>query len=215
MKKIYLLLSFSLLLVLFSCDQKEKHQYIEITTNFGVMKAKLFNSTPLHRDNMVKLAGEGFYDSLLFHRIVPGFMIQGGDPESRGAPLSKRLGGGGPGYRIPAELGAPHVRGALAAARTPNPAKESSGSQFYIVQGRKMTDAQLDGEENRKGIKYSEEQRRLYKEEGGASQLDMDYTVYGEVVEGLDVIDKIATLERNGERPTEDVVMSIKLLGKE
>ncbi len=218
MKKVYLLFSFAFLFMFSSCNQTEKHQYIEITTDFGVMKAKLFNSTPLHRDNMVKLAKEGFYDDLLFHRVKEGFMIQGGDPESRNAPLSKRLGGGGPGYRIPAELGAPHIKGALAAARTggaSNPEKESSGSQFYIVQGTRLDDNQLFGIERRKKIAYSEEQRKMYREIGGAPNLDMDYTVYGEVVEGLDVIDKIAAVQKNGERPVKDVKMTIKLLGAE
>ncbi|MFT5802956.1 MAG: cyclophilin family peptidyl-prolyl cis-trans isomerase, partial [Nonlabens sp.] len=210
--------SFAFLLALSSCNQPEKHQYIEITTDFGIMKAKLFNSTPLHRENMLKLAKEGFYDDLLFHRVREGFMIQGGDPESRNAPLTKRLGSGGPGYRIPAELGAPHIKGALAAARTggpSNPEKESSGSQFYIVQGTTLDDNQLNGIERSKKIAYSQEQRKMYKEVGGAPNLDMDYTVYGEVVEGLDVIDKIAAVQKNGERPVEDVKMTIKLLGEE
>ncbi|MFT6020141.1 MAG: cyclophilin family peptidyl-prolyl cis-trans isomerase [Saprospiraceae bacterium] len=218
MKNLYLLLSFAFLLALSSCNQPEKHQYIEITTDFGIMKAKLFNSTPLHRENMLKLAKEGFYDDLLFHRVREGFMIQGGDPESRNAPLTKRLGSGGPGYRIPAELGAPHIKGALAAARTggpSNPEKESSGSQFYIVQGTTLDDNQLNGIERSKKIAYSQEQRKMYKEVGGAPNLDMDYTVYGEVVEGLDVIDKIAAVQKNGERPVEDVKMTIKLLGEE
>jgi len=156
MKKVYLLLSFAFLLALSSCNQAEKHQYVEITTDFGIMKVKLFNSTPLHRDNMVKLASEGYYDDLLFHRVIERFMIQGGDPESRNAPLTKPLGNGGPGYRIPAELGAPHVKGAIAAARTgdaSNPEKESSGSQFYIVQGNKLDDNQLNGIERTKKIK--------------------------------------------------------------
>jgi len=215
MKNLYLLVFLTFALALSSCEKPEKHHYIEITTDFGVIKVKLFNSTPLHRDNMVKLAGEGFYDDLLFHRVMQGFMIQGGDPDSRNAPLSQRLGGGGPGYRIPAELGAPHIKGALAAARTPNPAKESSGSQFYIVHGKNLTDNQLDGIERNKNIKYSPEQRKLYKEIGGAPNLDMDYTVYGEVVEGLEVVDKIAAVEKNGERPIKDVKMSIKLLEQE
>ena len=218
MKKLVLLLGLSFFVLLTACQQKEKHQYIEIITDYGTMKVKLFNTTPKHRDNMVKLVKKGFYDDLLFHRVINGFMIQGGDPESRNAPLTKPLGGGGPGYRIPAEISAPHIKGALAAARTggpANPDKESSGSQFYIVQGKPQTDQQLDAFERQKHIKYSPEQRRLYKELGGAPFLDMEYTVFGEVVEGMEVIDKIAAVEKNGERPVNDVKMKIRLLEQE
>jgi peptidyl-prolyl cis-trans isomerase B (cyclophilin B) len=213
MKKVHFLFSFVLLLALSSCTPKEKHQYIEITTDHGVMKVKLFNSTPKHRDNMVKLAGEGYYDGLLFHRIIPGFMAQGGDPDSRTASPGQALGGGGPGYLVDAELGAPHLKGAIAAARTQNPTKASSGSQFYIVQGQKQTDAELDQFEKQKKIKYSPEQRKLYKEIGGTPMLDMDYTVYGEVVEGMDVIDKLTAVKTApGDRPVQDVKMTIKVL---
>ncbi len=214
MKKLMPVFSLFVLLVLFACNTKEKHEYIEIETNFGNMEIMLYNSTPGHRDNMMKLAKENFYDDLLFHRVIEGFMIQGGDPESRGAGPDKRLGGGGPGYQIPHEIGAPHLRGTIAAARNGNPEKKSSGSQFYIVQGKKMTDVELDAMQTRKKITYNEEQRRIYKEEGGAPALDMEYTVYGEVVSGLEVVDKIAALPRNGERPVENVVMKIKYLGK-
>ncbi len=150
---------------------------------------------------------------MLFHRVINGFMIQGGDPDSRTATPTQQLGGGGPGYTIPAEIGAPHIKGRLAAARTPNPAKASSGCQFYLVHGTKQTDAQLDQIEKQKGITYNEEQRRLYKEIGGAPFLDMEYTVYGEVVEGLDIIDKIVE-EPTGEanRPQKDVKMKVRIL---
>jgi len=215
MKNTILFFVLAILFTLSACDQKEKHEHIEITTDFGVMKVKLYNTTPQHRNNMVKLAGENFYEDLLFHRIVPQFKIQGGDPESKGAPPTKQLGSGGPGYKIPAEISAPHIKGAIAAARTQNPQKESSGSQFYIVQGKKVTDNELDAVEKRKNIKYSPEQRKLYKELGGAPHLDMDYTVYGEVVEGMDVIDKIAAVPVNGQRPVNDVKMNVKLLEKE
>ena len=187
------LLSFSILFAFSACDTTEKHEYIEIETDFGIMKVKLFNSTPLHRDNILKLVKEGFYDDLLFHRVMNGFMIQGGDPDSKGAPIHQPLGGGGLGYQVDAELGAPHIKGALAAARTTNPEKKSSSCQFYLVHGKKMSDGELDGLQKQKNITYSPEQRRLYKELGGTPGLDMDYTVYGEVVEGLDVIDKIAS----------------------
>jgi cyclophilin family peptidyl-prolyl cis-trans isomerase len=213
MKKVYFLLSFALLLALSSCNPQEKHQYIEITTDHGLMKVKLFNSTPKHRDNMIKLASEGYYDGLLFHRVISGFMVQGGDPDSRTANPGQALGGGGPGYLVDAELGAPHLKGAIAAARTQNPEKASSGCQFYIVQGQKQTDEQLDVFEQQKKIKYSPEQRKLYKEIGGTPQLDMDYTVYGEVVDGLDVIDKLAAVKTApGDRPLQDVKMTIKVL---
>lgn len=142
-------------------------------------------------------------------------MIQGGDPESKNAAPGQRLGGGGPGYRIPAEIGAPHFKGTLAAARTGgpgNPDKESSGSQFYIVQGTAQTAQSLDGVARSKGIAYNEAQIKKYIEIGGAPALDNDYTVFGEVVKGLDVIDKIAMVQKDGsDRPLEDVKMKIRM----
>lgn len=187
--------------------------YAEITTDFGTMKVMLYNSTPKHRDNFIKLAGEGYYDGLLFHRVKNAFMIQGGDPDSKDAPQGQRLGQGGPGYQIDPEIGAPHLKGALAAARTPNPQKRSSGSQFYIVHGMPITDDYLDQLEQQKKIKYNPEQRKLYKELGGTPFLDADYTVYGEVVEGLEVIDKIAAVQTdNSDRPVDDVKMQVRIL---
>ncbi len=218
MKNYNFLFSLVFLLLLAACNSAEKHEYIEIETDFGNMKVKLFNTTPKHRDNMIKLAKEGFYDDLLFHRVIKDFMIQGGDPESRNAPPGKHLGSGGPGYQIDAEIGAPHLKGAIAAARNQNPEKKSSGSQFYLVQGKKLTDAELDGFQRQKGITYSPEQRQLYKEIGGSPFLDMDYTAYGEVVEGLEVIDKIAAVPVNvnpKDRPITDVKMKIRYIGKE
>ena len=142
-------------------------------------------------------------------------MIQGGDPNSRGAAPGATLGGGGPGYLLDAEIGSPHFKGALAAARTPdrgNPEKKSSGSQFYIVQGNPVNDQRLDQFERMKGIKYTEAQRKLYKEVGGRPDLDMEYTVFGEVVEGLDVIDKIAVVEGDrANRPVKDVKMKVSV----
>ena len=216
MKIRILLLSFFLgLLMLTSCGGDD-YTYAEIETDFGTMKVKLYNTTPQHRDNFIKLANEGFYDDLLFHRVIKGFMIQGGDPNSKDAPAGKQLGGGGPGYTIPAEINALHFKGALAAARTPdagNPEKRSSGSQFYIVQGNPLVDAQLNAIEKQKGIKYSADQRALYKEIGGRPDLDNEYTVYGEVVEGLDVIDKIAEVQvAPGNRPLKDVKMKVRIL---
>jgi len=164
-----------------SCSGGDGSTYAEIETDFGTIKVKLYNSTPLHRDNFMKLANEGFYDGLLFHRIINGFMIQGGDPDSRDASPDARLGSGGPGYRIPAEIGGLHIKGALAAARTggpSNPQKESSGCQFYIVQGRPIPESNISSMEQTKGVKYTEEQRELYRTLGGTPQLDNDYTVF-------------------------------------
>lgn len=198
-----------------ACDS-DPRQYVEIETEYGTMKVVLYDETPLHRDNFIKMANEAFYDSLLFHRVIDGFMIQGGDPNSKNATQGQRLGNGGPGYLIDAEIGAPHLYGTLAAARTggaSNPEKKSSGSQFYVVQGRKYSDAELDSFESQKGITYNETQRGIYKEKGGTPMLDMDYTVFGEVVEGFDVIEKIATVQKDrNDRPIEDVIMTIKVV---
>ncbi len=199
--------------ILFSaCNNNDGYTYAEIETDFGTMKVKLYNSTPKHRDNFIKLANEGFYDDLLFHRVIKGFMIQGGDPNSRDAASDAQLGGGGPGYLTDAEIGALHIKGALAAARTTNPEKRSSGSQFYIVQGTQQTEAALNALETRKKIKYSAEQRELYKTLGGSPTLDNEYTVFGEVVEGIEVIDEIAEVKTTGVRPIEDVKMKVKIL---
>jgi len=186
---------------------------VEIETTLGTMKAVLYDATPQHRDNFLKLAEEGFYDDLLFHRVINGFMIQGGDPESRNATSNKRLGSGGPGYQVPAEFvdTLAHVKGALAAARTNNPKKKSSGSQFYIVQGRKIGERQLDMMEAQKDIRYTPEQRKIYSTQGGTPQLDQEYTVFGQVIEGLDVLDKIAaTATAPGDRPKMDIKMKIR-----
>ncbi|MEM9885702.1 MAG: peptidylprolyl isomerase [Bacteroidota bacterium] len=201
--------------LLSACNTNES-TYAVIATDYGNMRVKLYNSTPQHRDNFVKLVKESYYDSLLFHRVMSNFMIQGGDPNSKNAPPNMTLGNGGPGYTIPAEIGAPHFKGALSAARRPdgvNPQRASSGSQFFIVQGTPQTDAMLDNITQAKGITYSETQRNLYKEIGGYPFLDNDYTVFGEVVEGLEVIDKIAAVQTaNGNRPVQDVrINSIRL----
>jgi peptidyl-prolyl cis-trans isomerase B (cyclophilin B) len=192
-------------------------QKVEISTSYGTMTIGLYEETPLHRDNFIKLASDGFYDELLFHRVINGFMIQGGDPDSRNAAADKSLGAGGPNYTVPAEFNKNlyHKKGALCAARTGNPEKASSSCQFYIAQGKKLTDAELDSFESRLGIKYSDEQRKVYKTIGGIPSLDQNYTVYGEVIEGMDVIDKIATVETNkglGDRPVKDVKMTVKVL---
>lgn len=194
-----------------SCGPKGG-QKVVIETDFGDMTLELYDSTPKHRDNFIKLVGEGYYDGLLFHRVMSGFMIQGGDPDSRGAAAGQRLGMGGPGYLIDQEIGAPHIRGTLAAAMSPNPAKSSSGSQFYVVQGRIQTDAMLDASEKRHNIKYNEAQREKYKTIGGRPDLDMGYTVFGEVLSGIEVVDKIAAVQTDGaNRPVQDVKMKIRL----
>lgn len=186
---------------------------VEIQTPYGNMLVELSDQTPLHQDNFLKLAETGFYDSLLFHRVIKGFMIQGGDPYSRSQ--AGRVGTGGPGYTIPAEFNTDllHFKGAVAAARTNNPQKRSSGSQFYIVQGKPVTDAMLDRIEQMRGFSYSPAQRKRYKEMGGTPQLDMEYTVFGYVVKGLDVIDRIAGVRTNRyDRPVEDVWMVVKVV---
>ncbi len=190
-----------------------KTPMVEMVTNMGTMKIKLYDNTPQHRDNFIKLVEQGFYDSVLFHRVIPSFMIQGGDPDSKGAAAGKMLGMGGPGYTVPAEFvdNNIHVKGALSAARTGdqmNPTKASSGSQFYIVQGQSLSDGMLDQMEGAKKFKYTPEQRALYKEKGGTPFLDRDYTVFGELVEGFDVLDKISAVARDrGDRPTQDVMI--------
>lgn len=241
-----------------------------ISTEFGDMKVKLYNETPLSRDNFVKLVKEGFYDSLLFHRIIKSFMIQGGDPQSKNAAPGVMLGNGDVGYTIPAEFNDLlfHKKGALCAARTENPEKAGSACQFYIVQGKTYTDAELDMIEQNinngsrmqgafqtiindaanaglketfmrlqqtnqrdslnaliqntiqpminekvKPFKYTADQREVYKTVGGTPQLDQNYTVFGEVLEGLDVLDKIAAVATGqADRPVKDVRMKMKLL---
>ena len=168
-------------------EQKDKETIVLMKTSMGDMKIKLYNETPLHRDNFIKLVTEKYYDGLLFHRVIKDFMIQGGDPDSKGAPASKFLGNGGPNYTIPAEIlpEIKHKKGSLAAARDNNPERKSSGSQFYIVHG-------------------------------AASHLDGAYTVYGELIEGFDVLDKIASVEvdkAKGNRPLEDVkIISVSII---
>lgn len=193
-----------------------KDYYIQMTTSMGVIKLKLYNETPLHRDNFVKLTKEGFFDSLLFHRVIKGFMIQGGDPESKNAPAGKMLGMGDVGYKIPAEFRSEliHKKGVLAAARDNNPEKASSGCQFYIVQGKTYDDGQLDNMQRRVGWIYTPGQRELYKTIGGTPMLDNNYTVFGEVVEGIEIVDAIAGVKTNPmDRPESDVrILKCKLV---
>lgn len=191
---------------------------VEIETDMGTMLVRLSNATPLHRDNFIKLAEEGYFDGMLFHRVIDGFMLQGGDPNSKHAKPGQELGAGGPGYTVPAELvdSLVHVKGALCAARQGdqvNPQKRSSGSQFYIVHGKPLNKEEIDMAEARKGIRYSKAQREAYASLGGAPQLDREYTVFGQVVKGLDVIDRIATVETDArDRPAKDVKMKIRVV---
>lgn len=242
---------------------------VKIETDFGDMIVKLYDQTPQHRDNFIQLAREGFYDDLLFHRVIEGFMIQGGDPDSKDAKPGKRLGGGDPGYTIPAEIDSSlfHKKGVLAAARkggSGNPEKRSSGSQFYIVHGTIFTQGALDtmeiklnrqqeqaimqkhfhaaqdelnslkqtGDQDQFNIRIAEireeaneeigqlspfkispERRKIYTTIGGYPSLDNEYTIFGEVIEGLDVLDKIDSVETDQyDRPMEDVKMKVKVL---
>lgn len=195
---------------------------IKLTTDSGTIVLRLYDQTPLHRDNFIKLVKQHYYDSLLFHRVIKNFMIQGGDPDSKNAKPGIMLGNGGPSYTIPAEFDTSlfHKKGVLAAARegdNVNPKKASSGSQFYIVQGKKFTDAGLDSVETfrLKGRKIPLSHREVYKAIGGAPHLDMNYTVFGEVESGLEVVDKIASAPRDSNnRPFTDIRMKMKLLRK-
>lgn len=191
---------------------------VEIETEYGNMIVQLSNATPQHRDNFLKLAEEGYFDGMLFHRVIEGFMLQGGDPDSKTAKPDQALGMGGPGYTVPAEFvdSLVHVKGALCAARQGdqvNPQKRSSGSQFYIVHGKPLTEEELGMIEARKGIRYTKEQRDNYTTVGGTPFLDRDYTVFGRVVSGMEVIDKIAAVETDPrDRPKVDVKMKVRVI---
>ncbi len=241
---------------------------VEITTDLGVMVAKLYNETPQHRDNFIKLVKEGFYDSLLFHRVIKSFMIQGGDPLSKHADSTTMLGSGDVGYKIPAEFVKQyyHKRGALSAARDNNPERASSGCQFYIVQGKTYTIEELEKIINSRNLNRKQAmlyelakndtiQKRLgelqaagqkeafqnyvkslqaivdkqynknepdkidydqvdtYLRVGGAPHLDGDYTVFGELMSGFEVLDKIATIQTlPGDRPVKDIRMKMRML---
>jgi cyclophilin family peptidyl-prolyl cis-trans isomerase len=205
----------------------EKRTLVEINTTAGRMVVELYNETPAYRDNFLKLVREHYYDSTLFHRVVPGFMIQGGDPDSRKAEdRTVPLGGGGPGYTLPAEPRPEliHRKGALAAARLGddvNPEKRGSGSGFYIVQGRKWLPADLQQLVERMNaerpdsakVHYTPDQVKTYENLGGAPHLDGNYTVFGQVVSGMDVLDRIANMPCDAmDRPLTDVRIWMRVL---
>lgn len=207
-------LLFLLSFFLFAFSPNESSTYVSIKTIYGTITVKLYNETPQHRDNFLKLVNSHFYDSLLFHRCIKSFMIQGGDPDSKHAVAGTALGNGDVGYTIPAEFipSLFHKRGALAAARESddiNPLKASSGCQFYIVQGRTFTDEQMDGMQSKWGVSISPEHRTVYKTLGGAPHLDGNYTVFGEVVDGMNAVDSIAAQKVDAmARPLTDIRMT-------
>jgi len=186
----------------------ESRTKVQIHTDFGDITLVLYNETPKHRDNFIKLVNQGWYNGSPFHRIIKDFMIQGGGSNGKDDP----------GYTVPAEFVAKyfHKKGALCAARTGdevNPAKASSGSQFYIVQGRKFDDTQLDAFEKRMSKPFTPEMRQAYKTQGGTPHLDGAYTVFGEVIAGLDVVDKIAAVQvEGGSKPVKEVKMTVKII---
>lgn len=221
MKTIFAVLLLGLCVQAFSQKEvrvrkKDRKKDVELLTDSGSIILRLSDSTPLHRDNFIKLVKQKYYDSVLFHRVIQNFMIQAGDPKSKHAKAGERLGNGGPTYTVPAEFRPSlfHKKGVLAAARqgdSLNPRKESSGSQFYIVQGKKFTHAQLDSVEQfrLKGRKLPPEHRAVYESIGGSPHLDQNYTIFGEVVQGLDVVDQIAGTatsgRQEGDRPLTDI----------
>lgn len=199
-------------------DKKDQRFHVLILTGQGDILVRLFNETPLHRDNFVAKVKEGFYDSLMFHRVIKDFMIQGGDPNSRKPTPGQQLGAGSaPGDRIPAEFRTEqniyHKRGALAAARDGNPQKASSNCQFYLVQRKPWRATELDSMVRFRGLRINEKQKELYVKEGGTPHLDGGYTVFGETVSGLDVIDRIATVKTGpADRPVADVRMRMYIV---
>ncbi len=212
------LLTLCLLLtsITLSAQKKTKKDYlITMETTKGTMAIILFDKAPLHKANFLKLAEEGFYENLLFHRVINEFMIQGGDPNSKNAEKGAKLGSGGADLeKVPFEFVPEHVhlKGSLAAARTNNPAKESSGCQFYIVTGKKYTDFQMTDMAKRVGLDYTEEQRKAYIEEGGTPFLDNNYTVFGKVIKGIEIAEEIEKVETDGsDRPIEDVSMKVSV----
>ena len=219
-QKNFLLTALGLLLSVSLFAQKPIYHYINIQTDKGDCLLRLYNETPKHRDNFIKLTKEGYFDGLLFHRVINHFMVQSGDPDSRTATAGQALGEGSPDYKIPSEIqdGLFHKKGTIGAARDDNPEKASSASQFYLVQGKVFSQAGLDSLENgrRKGKKFSAAQRAAYTTIGGTPHLDDNYTVFGELVNGIPTIETIAVVKTDErDRPLEDVkVVKMTLLTK-
>ena len=193
-------------------DLQAQSTKVLVKTTLGNITLMVYDDTPIHKDNLLELIKKNFYDGVLFHRVIPSFMVQGGDPNSKNAKPGDRLGSGTPGYTLPAEFRPNHYhkKGALAAARLggpSNPKKESSGSQFYIVTGRVWSVAELEQmERGGQHPKFTDEQRKVYTSVGGYPPLDYEYTVYGEVTEGMDVVEMISKVERDpSDRPKTDV----------
>ncbi|HWV29631.1 MAG TPA: peptidylprolyl isomerase [Dyadobacter sp.] len=204
------------LIALNVCAQKssKKDEVITIATDKGTMRFILFDETPKHKANFIKLAKDKFYNGLLFHRVIDDFMIQGGDPNSRNAKPDEMLGRGDNGYKVPAEINGKlfHQKGALAAARDNNPQKESSGCQFYIVEGRKWSKADLEKQSARAARKLTDAQKKVYETIGGTPHLDGAYTVFGQLIDGMDVIDKIASVDKDErDRPEKDISMKVSV----
>lgn len=208
-----------------SCYSGAKYQIVEIKTSYGNIYIWLYEDTPKHRENFLKLTKQGFYDQTQFHRIIKNFMIQGGDPNSKDVTKKEQWGLGGTNYTIPSEfkLNHHHKKGALAAARmgdNENPKKESSGCQFYIVQGNIFTHENLSALESQMGVltgdphfKFTDQARADYTSIGGTPHLDMQYTVFGEVIAGLDVVDKIASLTTGAfDRPVAECKIDINII---
>jgi cyclophilin family peptidyl-prolyl cis-trans isomerase len=201
-----------LTLAAFCCfiSAKAQSTKVVIETDSGRIVMELFDNTPQHRDNMIKLVKQKFFDSTLFHRVIPTFVIQGGDPDSKRAKPGQMLGEGDLGYRVPAEINDSnyHRRGALGMARDGNPEKASSACQFYIVTGRKFSEQELNNISKKNNRKFTERQKQVYMTEGGTASLDGLYTVWGQVLEGMDVVDKIVNMPRNNmDRPDTDIKM--------
>lgn len=211
----YLFLTVLIFFSTLSFATKPRDKYVKVKTTYGEVFIKLYNETPKHRDNFLKITKNGMLNGTLFHRVIKNFMIQGGDPDSKKAKAGEMLGAGDLGYRIDAEFvpNLIHKRGAVAAARNNNPERASSASQFYIVDGKKFNDTQLNYLEQDYGRKLSEQEREIYKTIGGAPFLDQEYTVFGEVIKGIEMLDKITTLRVDGNnRPLEDVKMEVTIL---
>lgn len=189
--------------------QQKAETIVLIKTSYGNITAKLYNETPLHRDNFIKLVKQGWYNGSPFHRVINNFMIQGG---------GNKDGRTDPGYTVEAEFRSNlyHKKGALAAARmgdNVNPERRSSGSQFYIVQGQKFDDKNLAAVSQRNGLTYTDAQKAMYATQGGTPHLDGAYTVFGEVIDGLAVVDQIAAVQTGqGDKPVKPVTMTIEIL---